>query len=573
MKNRVRNVSLLLTVGAALLVVLVLGLRFWKLGTLPKTLYIDEVAMLADAKALVETGRDMNGNGWFQAIFPSYGDYKMPVYLWTVYVSSLIFGPSNFAVRFPSAVAGIATVLIVYSILQNLSKRYRKRAIPAVHAVWVTCLSVGVSPWAIQFARTGFEAYLGQLLLGTGVLLLLHSRKRISWLLGASAVALLATYTYFSVRYVWVPVYLTWVIVELSITKDLSAGRHWIKRVFVSVLPLVFFLMGMLPLFNSRYYHDSMQFRLSTPSVLEQDAYVVQANEYRQIAGNGLFDRAVAHRWYFAFQSFAKNLSVQLSPGFLFVSGDANLRHGTGVYGLFLLPLILPTILGVYVLARREKRVLLLFLVWVVSAAIPAAVPLEVPHALRFLNALIPISVLVAVGLFEFWQVVYSRKWPKLLQHSIVAGYGALLFFFIASFTCYYFSVYPSLSASAWEQEITEVAIASTPYLANEESVAIVGMHDKFFLWLLAYGPYPGSELSQFTTESFDSRSIPGVHFQFPFLADQKQIVIIPTELYTSSYMRQLQERDLVFTVDSTFVTSGGFEYSVGRVTNEPQEN
>ena len=58
MKNRVRNVSLLLTVGAALLVVLVLGLRFWKLGTLPKTLYIDEVAMLADAKALVETGRE-----------------------------------------------------------------------------------------------------------------------------------------------------------------------------------------------------------------------------------------------------------------------------------------------------------------------------------------------------------------------------------------------------------------------------------------------------------------------------------------------------------------------------------
>src|SRR5688572_25885495 len=94
------------------IIVLAIGLRGYQLGSLPTDLYIDEIAMLADAKSVAQSGLDMHGRPWYQVLYPSYGDYKLPVYLWLASLSVKVLGVSQLALRLPSMIAGIMTIII-----------------------------------------------------------------------------------------------------------------------------------------------------------------------------------------------------------------------------------------------------------------------------------------------------------------------------------------------------------------------------------------------------------------------------------------------------------------------------
>ena len=89
-------------------------LRLYQLGQIPVSLYWDEVAMLVDAQSVAATLMDMHSRAWFQLIYPSYGDYKLPVYIYATVFSEAVFGLNSFAVRLPSILAGIATIFFTY---------------------------------------------------------------------------------------------------------------------------------------------------------------------------------------------------------------------------------------------------------------------------------------------------------------------------------------------------------------------------------------------------------------------------------------------------------------------------
>jgi hypothetical protein len=70
--RRAKSGLFFLILGAAAFI------RAWQLGSIPVSLYWDEVAMLADARVVAETGKDIHGLPTTHFIFPSYGDYKLP---------------------------------------------------------------------------------------------------------------------------------------------------------------------------------------------------------------------------------------------------------------------------------------------------------------------------------------------------------------------------------------------------------------------------------------------------------------------------------------------------------------
>lgn len=527
----------------SIVVLLLCSLVFYiftlKFSEIPTSLYIDEIAMLADAKSLVSTGKDMHGNHWLQALYPSYGDYKMPVYIWAVYIASLVFSPSAFAVRLPSLFAGLGTFFIVYGLLRTVFKQRKdenqKMYISKHAAVVVSVFAVGFSPWVIQFARTGFEAFLGQFLLSAAVLLLLQSKRRVIPLIFSILLAGAATYTYFSVRYVWMPVFVVWVFSEIDWQYTKKIGV-WFKKnkmlILTAFLGLGFFILLLVPLFNSPLYQASMQFRLSTLSVLQNHEQVVQANVFREMAGNTLVDRVLFHRLYFTGQELARNVSENLSLRFLFVEGDSNLRHGTGKFGLFLLPTIIPFFVGIYVFARKRKWQLLLLGVWIVSASIPASVPVVVPHALRFLNALVPMALLIAVGIHELIVWIYQNLQQKWLRWGTVICIGSIFVFYVSAYISYYFFVYPGLSATAWDQKKTELAVAVSPYITSEQQLHVVGSPDKFYLWLLAYGPYKGDEFSSWKSDQYQFSELDAVTFGLPKTYETGHRVVLPKEQF-----------------------------------------
>lgn len=474
-------------VGVLLLAV---GLRFFKLGQVPVSLYWDEVAILVDAKTVAATGLDMHGHHWLQSLFVSYGDYKLPVYIWLASLAVKLVGVSEWAVRLPSALAGVGTVLLAGALTNELFEDKKNKRWLSV----ATMLVVAISPWSVMFSRTGFEGHLAQLWLGISIYLLLVARKKkilgyLSPLFGT-----LATYTYFSVRFVWP-------VVFLATSWLLFRKKPW-KMVIFGV---VFFSLSLLPMMRSPFYGASNLFRYNTTSILNDKANIELSNQYRQIAGNSLFNKAIYHRDLILGRELMANYGDFLSLDYLFVSGDPNLRHGTGQHGLFLFAFLPCLLLGLYTAFKKHSATAWLLVIWWLIALLPAAVPTDTPHALRSLNSLLPIASLIGLGVYELW----------MNKHKLVRVIFILwLSFNFAQFVHFYFIEYPTISAYEWQANYKELAEVIDEQRPQVSDIYIQVFDDRFYLWLFAYGSYSAEEIQQFEKNNYRITALPHIYFE-----------------------------------------------------------
>ncbi|MDO8451503.1 MAG: hypothetical protein Q7S76_01405, partial [bacterium] len=88
-------------------------LLLYKLDLYPRGFHIDEVRVGNTAWSLIKTGKDFYGNP-FPIYFDTAGDYRPMglMYLTAPFVATL--GLSEFSVRLPSALFGIASVFLFY---------------------------------------------------------------------------------------------------------------------------------------------------------------------------------------------------------------------------------------------------------------------------------------------------------------------------------------------------------------------------------------------------------------------------------------------------------------------------
>lgn len=511
-------------VGISVLFLWSFFLRFYHFGQIPTGLYWDETSILLDAKSVAETGKDMHGRPWFQVIYPSYGDYKLPVYIWLASVSVKFLGANEVALRLPSALAGLATIVISGLLVRELlssetvPSKLKKNTFSLFDfknaAAILTSLTVALSPWSILFSRTAFEAHLAQSLLALSLLLAILSRKKPVLILISPIVGVLATYTYFSVRYVWLGAFLLLSILFLTGYERYKTRLNKILTSFLlmTVLPIAIFSVGLLPMFHSPLYDVSNTFRLSTDSVLQNTPDVIQSNVYREMAGNQKIDRVIFYKWWLTGKKLLANYSDNISLNFLFLNGDPNLRHGTGEFGLFSV-LLLPFFLtGWYILFSRFKKVFILFLAWWLFALLPASVPNTTPHALRSLNALVPLAGVIGMGL----SAVLLKTVPHLNTQLRKAGFSLVLLVVVTvtlfQFTHFYFTEYPKLSATAWQTGYKELAQTTYSMRLDNEPVYVVQFDDRFYLWLLLYGPYSVTQIQNFPENNFQIRDFDQVY-------------------------------------------------------------
>lgn len=486
-------------------------LRFWQLGHIPVSVYWDEVAMMVDIRSVLSTGLDMHGRPWFQLIYPSYGDYKLPVYIWAAIASSKIFGLSEFSLRLPSALAGIATIVIGGTLARVLLqiaavRQYSSKSLDTIQLAVMAVIAS--SPWSVMFSRTAFEGHLGQTLLGFSILLAawgLHKQK--NWLVLAAAFGgALATYSYYSVRFVWLAVFIGLCVLDIfhqyqaltSKTNSQSALHLLPKfknKLFLMVVSAVLFGVCLVPLLRSPLSKDADRFRLGTDSVLNNDELVIQSNLYREVAGNTRLDRLFYNQKWLLIRELLKNYSDNLSPAFLFVTGDPNLRHGTSQNGLFFFALLPIFAIGSTVLLKRHFPLAVFLLLWWLAALLPASVPENTPHALRSLNALIPLSITIGFGLAWLWQK---------LEHNLARGIlVSILGFSLIQFWSFYTVVYPTLSANDWQSGFRAVAQSTIAETKNQQHVYLEEFDDRFYLWLMAYGPYDGNDFHQWQSNDY----------------------------------------------------------------------
>lgn len=446
------------------------GLRLIALGHNPLSLYFDEVSLGYEAFSVAQTGLDSHGDSWLQAIFPAYGDYKAPGYIWALAPMIKAFGLNDTVTRLPSAIAGSLLVLVVYGLVQELLKNSASKQKVGLLAALFTALS----PWSLQFSRAAFEANLALLWFSLAVLCLLKARQQGWWLVVSSLAATLSVYTYFSVRFVWP---LLAVVIILMYARDYLKQWRWL------LIAIVLFGLGLYWLQQSPHYQTANQFRYGTTDITDNTDRVHEVNALRLHAGNQLPARLLYHRHWLLLKALAENIGDHLSPAYLFITGDPNLRHGTGVTGVMFLSFLPLFIIGWFAAFSQDKKFGLLLLSWWLIALLPAAVPETTPHALRSLNAMPVFSIILGIG--GYW-VCLKLLGKGRVGRLVLFAYVVLMCFEIITYLDYYHHHYPRVSQDEWHQNNTLVS-AYILEQSNYDSVyADVG--NNFFLYYLYYG-------------------------------------------------------------------------------------
>ena len=351
-----------ITVTLISILILAAVLRFYQLGVNPPSPYWEEAAIGFDAYSILKTGRDFHGNPWPLAAFESFGDWKPSLYFYTAVPAVALFGLNTFAVRFPSALFGTLTVLLIYLLFLKIGNW--KLGILAA-------LLLAVSPWHLQLSRAGFEANLGLFLLVLGYFF--------------SPALALSMYSYHADR-ILAP------LLFLVFTASSRIKQFWRQALIclILVLPLMWQLRS--PVLRQRF-NETSAFSSLDP--------IIKSNQLIAEDGNTRLAKIIHHRFWQYGQIFLRNYFDHFSFKYLFVSGDSNPRHSTQKAGGLYLIQVPFLLYGILLSLKRRHKQDWLFLAWLFLAPVPAALTTATPHALRSLGMLVPLTYFTSLGVIK----------------------------------------------------------------------------------------------------------------------------------------------------------------------------
>jgi len=424
--------TLAFILGLILLISFVL--RFYQLTDNPPSLNWDEVSHGYNAYSILKTGQDEWGVSW-PGIFRAYGDYKLPVYIYATSLSIGLFGLNDFAVRFPSAMAGVLSVLFVYLLTQKLFKNQK--------AALLAAFFLAISPWHLFTSRAAFEANLAVFLALTGFYFFIQGFGK-KWLLPLGIFFLgLSVHTYNSAR-VFVPLMLValFFLYRPNLKKWAKARK---KEMILATAILVLVFVSLAVSFLS----PTGWARFRWVKILDQGAI----NRINMARGSSNLPsplpRLIHNKATYFTIGFTKNYFSNFSPKYLFFKGGANYQYnipGQGIIYPVQIPLILLGLWWLF-LKRRQKESKLIILWWLL-AVVPAAATQENPHVLRTILVLPIPQILAALGFFQFWSFFKNKKTVAWLLTGV---YGMLLLLLVFRFLTGYFDSYRKTYSWAWQ--------------------------------------------------------------------------------------------------------------------------
>jgi 4-amino-4-deoxy-L-arabinose transferase-like glycosyltransferase len=394
-----------LLLGAVLLLFLVT--RLFQIAGTPSSVYWDEASIGYNAYSILRTGADEWGKS-FPIHFRAFGEFKLPVYIYSVAVAEELFGLSSFAVRFPAVIFSALTLILVFLLGQKLTNR---------KSVGIVAAGVfSVMPWSFMFSRAGFEASAGLMFFCLGFLLLLYADKK-RWLVLVSALGfILSFYSYNSYRIISP---LAFVILGFFLYKT-----EWKKYLIFFILGVLIILISFVPIVRLILY-DAGFSRGESFSLIPniQQVYDLSHQPHLQI----IYDRSKKGDWWGNFFAVCKNFLSHLSIQFLFLNGDGNPRDGQSGFGeLYFIDGIF-LIWGLILAVKKRFKFLWLPVTVILLSFVPPSLFKESPHALRSLSAAPFFAILIAYG------IVNTEKYLKKIFWIIPVIY-------LAFFANYYFS-------------------------------------------------------------------------------------------------------------------------------------
>lgn len=461
----------------ALIIFLALFLRLHNLTGVPTSPDWDEAALGYNAFTILQTGKDEYGN-FLPLSLRSFNDYKPAFYAYLTVPSVAVFGLNLFAVRFPSVILGVLTVLGVYFFAQEIFKRMVNKKLTTYYSL-LTAFFLAISPWHIQFSRAAFEVNSSLFLIIWGMTFLLMGLNK-RWLLPVSAIFLsLSLYAYHSAR-IFIPLMLG--VLFFLFRKELLKE----KKIFLAslILGVVIALPAVLILISP----EGRQ-RLSGVSIYSDQTGLL-AESVRKLEFDRNSQDPLANLWHnrriVYVSRFIEGYLWHYTPQWLFLSGDAVERHHAPDMGMLYLAELPLVLAGMYLWLRQKDKIKWFIIVWFLVAALPGAPTNQVPHGVRSYYFLPTFQIFTALGFYTLWQ----KLRPNLIGKVVLISF--LLFFifnFLYYFQMYHFHLNKELG-KFWQYGYEEAVKDALGFSSRYEKVVFSNKLEQPYIFFLFYTKY-----------------------------------------------------------------------------------
>jgi 4-amino-4-deoxy-L-arabinose transferase-like glycosyltransferase len=430
--------------------------RLYKIGEIPTGLYSDEVINGYDAYSFLKTGKDSHGENY--VMFRARGDWREPVFHYTVAIIFSFLDVSESSLRITSAIYATLTLIVTYFLAKEMFDE---------KVGTFALFFLAFSPWLFTYSRIGFRAITLPFFFVLGLLFLIKGikTKKEKYFCLASVVFGLNFYTY-TTAYLFVPIFLLgfFLIYHKKLWKLKSKLILPIILFFITVAPLIQFYLNHSDWMLARFNQISIFNLEYTKNLREEIAKKFPILENNEILMNvGLF-----------LQGYIKHYSID----FLFLNGDSNYRHspkGFGQLYMFMLALVFS---GLIVCMKNRKLEYKLLLYWFVIFPAPVALTIEcLPHATRTIDAIPLFEIISAISFCLALDKMWKNR--KLRNKKILLfSFTTLIFLVYAvnagAFINHYFNEYPKYSAMAFGSRLGNAIVYANSIKEKYDKVVII---------------------------------------------------------------------------------------------------
>lgn len=447
-----------------LIIVLASTLRLYSLSKVPPSLYWDEVSLGYNAYSILKTGHDEHGKFLPVTNFGAFGDYKPPGYIYATVPSIAIFGLTEFAVRFPSALFGILTVALTYFLAKKL---FNNQIVANLSAFFLA-----ISPWHSQFSRAAFEANFGLFLSTLGIYMFIKFAKDKTIFIFPSALFFIAAMYTFTGQRLFVPFIL--IILTIQFHKEILARK---KAVITAAIMAIILLW---PLFRFATMTIEGKLRFDEVTIFKDLNPINESIRFRQQDGFAKFADIIHNRRLFFTYDYLLHYFDAFDPSFLFFHGDANPRlssQSVGELYIFDLILLLP---GIYFLINKKQKYTFLILGWLLISPLGPATARETPHALRMVHILPTFQLLSAFGLYNLFLSFKRRK------STVIVGI-IIIILSVFYYLHFYYLHYSKQYSGEWQYGYKEAINYILPIYQKYDRVLVSDQLGRAYIYLLFY--------------------------------------------------------------------------------------
>lgn len=452
-----------------LIVILASALRLYQIQNLPPGVNRDEAAIGYTAYSLLHTGRDEYGK-FLPLAFESFGDWKLPLYIYTTVGSVFFFGLNEFAVRLPSALAGIGMVILSYFLVKELTKNNK--------LAFLSMAVMAIAPWAIHFSRVAEESNLAAFLITAAVLLFLKSFKK-TWLAILSAVLFALTYFTYAGNYVFTTLLVFGLV--CFYWKNILKTKATVTA--VGIFLLLSLMIGMVNL-SANHTKISGIGIFGDPSIVHAQ---IELPRLQYSNPNSFAAKFFHNRIIYGTQQFFINYANAFSPQFLFEVGGTNHAHNIENFGnayLIEFPFFFLGLVSLFVLQKGKEKKLILW--WLLISPVAASITKDAPHSARMFAVFPIFSIVIAMGIIYVLNL-FKQKIVRL------AAFSVLIILYTVNLGIYldtYYVHFPINEAESWGYIYRDLYTQLQKTEFNNKQIVISKPTYSPYIFLLFYSHY-----------------------------------------------------------------------------------